>query len=176
MFLSEWREFPSAPCLAGGKKTLMTARVSMLKSRASLTCFRACFLPDWAKYLSAPRYRRVGGPQGRSGWMRNISPSLGFDPRTVQPVASRYTDWAIPAHFVHTSGVLFVSLRTTSVFLLSLLQLTKCKIICHNSMYLYIIYTLLHVSTFLYHRPVVIHLCLAKLHKLLKSKLLNTIP
>jgi len=21
MFLSEWREFPSAPCLAGGKKT-----------------------------------------------------------------------------------------------------------------------------------------------------------
>ena len=35
MFLSEWREFPSAPCLAE-KKNLMTARVSMLlKSRAS---------------------------------------------------------------------------------------------------------------------------------------------
>ena len=35
MFLSEWREFPSAPCVAG-KKNLMTARVSMLlKSRAS---------------------------------------------------------------------------------------------------------------------------------------------
>ena len=35
MFLSEWREFPSAPYLAGTKK-LMTARVSMLlKSRAS---------------------------------------------------------------------------------------------------------------------------------------------
>ena len=35
MFLSEWREFPSAPCLAE-KKTLMAARVSMLlKSRAS---------------------------------------------------------------------------------------------------------------------------------------------
>ena len=34
MFLSEWLEFPSAPCLAG-KKNLMTARVSMLlKSRA----------------------------------------------------------------------------------------------------------------------------------------------
>ena len=39
------------------KKTLMTARVSMLlKSRASLTCFRACFLPGRAKDLSAPRY------------------------------------------------------------------------------------------------------------------------
>ena len=49
-----WREFPSAPCLAG--KNFMTARVSMLlKSRASLTCFRACFLPGRAKDLSAPR-------------------------------------------------------------------------------------------------------------------------
>ena len=26
---------------------------------------------------------------------RKISPLLGFDHRTVQPVASRYTDWAI---------------------------------------------------------------------------------
>jgi len=35
MFLSEWHEFPLAPCLAG-KKILMTARVSMLlKSHAS---------------------------------------------------------------------------------------------------------------------------------------------
>ena len=25
------------------------------------------------------------------------SPPPAFDPRTVQPVASRYTDWAIPA-------------------------------------------------------------------------------
>jgi hypothetical protein len=28
----------------------------------------------------------------RSGWIRKISPLPGFDPRTVQPVASRYTD------------------------------------------------------------------------------------
>jgi len=36
MFLSELREFPSAPCLAGKKKTLKTARVPMLlKSRTS---------------------------------------------------------------------------------------------------------------------------------------------
>ena len=39
------------------KKNLITARVSMLlKSRASLTCFRACFLPGQAKDLSAPPY------------------------------------------------------------------------------------------------------------------------
>ena len=56
MFVSEWREFPSAPCLAG-KKILMTAHVSMLlKSRASLTCFQACFHPGRAKDLSAPQY------------------------------------------------------------------------------------------------------------------------
>jgi len=36
IFLSEWREFPLAPCLAGGEKKNLTARVSMLlKSRAS---------------------------------------------------------------------------------------------------------------------------------------------
>ena len=39
-----------------------------------------------------PLYRRLGGPQGRSGRVRKISPPLGFDPRTAQPVASRYTD------------------------------------------------------------------------------------
>jgi len=50
------REFLSAPCLSG-KKNLMTARVSMfLKSRASLTRLRTCFLPGRAKDLSAPRY------------------------------------------------------------------------------------------------------------------------
>ena len=41
-----------------------------------------------------PLYRRLVGPQGRSGQVRNISPPPGFDPRTVQPVASRYTDYA----------------------------------------------------------------------------------
>jgi hypothetical protein len=45
-----------------------------------------------------PLYRRLGGHQGRSGRVRKISPPPGFDPRTVQPVASRYTDYAIPAH------------------------------------------------------------------------------
>ena len=44
-----------------------------------------------------PLYRRLGGPQGR---MRKILPPPGFDPRTVQPVASRYTDWVVPAALV----------------------------------------------------------------------------
>ena len=55
----------------------------------------AALPPGKARY---PLYRRLGGPQGRSGQVRKISSSPGFDPRTVQTVASRYTDWAIPVH------------------------------------------------------------------------------
>ena len=48
-----------------------------------------------------PLYRRMGEPQGRSGRVQKISPSSEFDPRTVQHVASRYTDSAIAAPFKH---------------------------------------------------------------------------
>ena len=41
--------------------------------------------------------RRLGGPHSRYGRVRKISPPPAFDPRTVQPVPSRYTDYAIPA-------------------------------------------------------------------------------
>ena len=41
-----------------------------------------------------PLYRRLGGPQGRSGQVRKISSPPEFDPRIVQHVASRYTDYA----------------------------------------------------------------------------------
>jgi hypothetical protein len=41
-----------------------------------------------------PLYRTLGGPQGRSGQVRKISFPPEFDPRTVQSVASRYTDYA----------------------------------------------------------------------------------
>jgi hypothetical protein len=51
-----------------------------------------CFLPPGKTRY--PLYRRLGGPQRRSGQVRKISPPPGFDPRTIQPVASRYTDWA----------------------------------------------------------------------------------
>jgi len=37
------------------------------------------------------------GLQGQSGRVRGTSPPPGFDPRIVQPLASRYTDWAIAA-------------------------------------------------------------------------------
>ena len=37
-------------------------------------------------------YRRLSGPQGRSRRVLKISHPPGFDPRTFQPAASRYTD------------------------------------------------------------------------------------
>ena len=39
-----------------------------------------------------PVYRREGGPQGRSVGVGKISPPPGFDHRTFQALASRYTD------------------------------------------------------------------------------------
>ena len=51
-----------------------------------------------------PLYKRLGGPQGSSGGVWVISPLPGFDPRTVQPVANLYTDWAIPAHRDHPNN------------------------------------------------------------------------
>ena len=42
-------------------------------------------LPGKTQY---PLYRRLGGPQGRSGWAENLVPT-GIRSRTVQPVVSR---------------------------------------------------------------------------------------
>jgi hypothetical protein len=56
----------------------------------------AALPPGMTRY---PLYRKLGRPHGRSGRVLKISPTPGFDRRTVQPVASRYTDWAIAAHF-----------------------------------------------------------------------------
>jgi hypothetical protein len=43
-----------------------------------------------------PFNRRLGGPQGRSRWVQKISSLPGFDPRNVQPVASRLTAYPGP--------------------------------------------------------------------------------
>jgi len=51
-----------------------------------------------------PFYRRLGGPQGRSGRAQMLVPT-GIWSRTVQPVFSRYTDWATgPTVFSDTSA------------------------------------------------------------------------
>jgi len=40
-----------------------------------------------------PIVQEADGPQGRSGQVRNISPTSGFDTRTVSP-------YALPAHIL----------------------------------------------------------------------------
>ena len=39
-----------------------------------------------------PSYRRLGEPQGQSGQVKKISPPPGFDPQTIQPIASHCTE------------------------------------------------------------------------------------
>ena len=56
MFLLEWREFPSAPCLAGKEKLDDSSRLDVVEILAILTEKLACFLPGRAKDLSAPLY------------------------------------------------------------------------------------------------------------------------
>ena len=52
------------------------------------------FVPG--KETRYPLHRRLFGLQGCSGRVRKTSPLPGFDPLSFQPVASRYTDRAIP--------------------------------------------------------------------------------
>ena len=49
-------------------------------------------------------HKRLGGPKGRSGWVRIMSPPPGFDPGPSKPVAIRYTDYAIPPLVITNVG------------------------------------------------------------------------
>jgi hypothetical protein len=55
----------------------------------------AASTPEKARYQM---YKRLGGPQSQSERAQKISPPPGFDPRTVQSLAIRYTDWTIAVH------------------------------------------------------------------------------
>ena len=59
-----------------------------------------------------PLCRRLGGPQGQSGPVWNISPPLGFDPQTVHPVASPYINYTISAHMCFSVGQIICYLQT----------------------------------------------------------------
>jgi hypothetical protein len=76
-----------------------TDRVERYRSTLSLTSAQnesaslrprpADLLPGVNRYV---QYTRLFVPQDRSGWVRKISPTPGFDLRIVQPVATSYTD------------------------------------------------------------------------------------
>jgi hypothetical protein len=75
---------------------------------------RAALPPGKIRY---PLYRRLDKHLGRSGRMRNISLPPGFDPQTVHGVASRYTDCAIPVHYVFYTKRFFLNSINISVFI-----------------------------------------------------------
>jgi len=54
-----------------------------------------------------PFYRRLGGPQGRFERAGNLAPT-GFWSRIVQPVFSRYTDWATGPKHTHTHTYIYM--------------------------------------------------------------------
>jgi len=54
------------------------------------------FIP--VKRVRYPWYMRLGGPQGPTDGCGKSGPPPGFDPRIVQPVASRYNDYVTAAH------------------------------------------------------------------------------
>jgi len=81
-------------------KVIRTGHESAEKKTKSSTLFltlapdgvgsqRYVLPPPKARY---PLRRKLGGPQSQSGQLRKISPPPGFDPRTVRPVASCFTD------------------------------------------------------------------------------------
>ena len=67
----------------------------------------AALLPGKTQY---PLYRRLGGTLGRCGRVRKTSPRPGFDPRTVQPVASSYNSLQQPQLYVAYTFVLLYCL------------------------------------------------------------------
>jgi len=80
------------------------------KSQRGSRCMVLLFVARWGGWSTTrpgrftpgkdakPIVQWFGRPQGRSGRVRETLAPSGLDPRIVQHVASRSTDWAIPAH------------------------------------------------------------------------------
>jgi len=72
------------------------------------------FIPNMTRY---PLYRRLVGSQSRSGRVWKILPLLSSDPRTVQPVASRYTG-PLPCPCVKPEFIYWKRNSNTTVFII----------------------------------------------------------
>jgi len=78
-----------------------------------------------------PFYRRLGGPQGLSGLAENLVPTGTRSP-TVQPVVSRYTDWATrPTYRSVTVIIIIIIIIVITILLYSCEYfITSVQIIC----------------------------------------------
>ena len=81
-----------------------------------------------------PLYRWLGGPQCRSGQVEKISPPAIFEPQTVQPVASRYTDYATgPTNYKFTNFDVLLTVHL-SIFI-SVFNQLDAQNLFHNKFY-----------------------------------------
>jgi hypothetical protein len=62
-----------------------------------------------------PTVQEAGWTPGPAWTVQKISPPQEFGPRAVQPVANRYTDYAIPARFNTIAYSIFYGLYITGV-------------------------------------------------------------
>jgi hypothetical protein len=92
----------------------------------------AALLPGKTRY---PFYRRTVGSQGRSERVRKISTPPGFDPRTIQPVASRYTDYANYTIYTKQYTAINYFLIFGSMFNISKIFQTGLQSVCLNELY-----------------------------------------
>jgi hypothetical protein len=74
---------------------------------------------------TVPIVQEAGWAPGAVWTGAKISPPPGFDPRTVQLVASRYTDWDIPAHLYYIFPVYMVVLDGNFLKAVGLEQITR---------------------------------------------------
>jgi len=90
------------------EQAIMAQRASRSMYSSTLSLTLAPHVGGWStprpwrftpgKFTRYPLHRRLGGPQAWSARVQKILAPPGFDPRTVQPVASRETDYDILAH------------------------------------------------------------------------------
>jgi hypothetical protein len=87
--------------------------------------------------VSLPPRKRRGisftGHQCLSGQVWNISPPLGFDPRTIPLVVSRNTDCAIPAHPVYYKNTDASLILCPSLKINGWGNITVCSLFCNAS-------------------------------------------
>jgi hypothetical protein len=76
-----------------------------------------------------PLYRRVGKSQDRSGRVQKTLLLPVFDPPTVQAVASRYTDCAIPAVTVSPNSRLSRGYHAEGCILLFSVDRSPCTVL-----------------------------------------------
>ena len=118
-----WGSVQAVQPIGGVEVQLYSFMTTALEGGEVSASHPGCSLPPGKTRY--PLYGRLGGPQGQSGQVRKISPLPGFDPQTVQPVASHYADWATRP--IKRGCSCQTKLCSTLLDLITIKMLGKCK-------------------------------------------------